>query len=109
MALDRPLPARASAVTSRAWRGGNALQRPAEAHILARDLRAAAADGADRHGYVAAPGFAAAGLGRPVRRPPIGAYGALHRRLAAGAVRSSACIRSDRDGLLEQPALDDHR
>ena len=109
LAHDRPVDRRSPEVQASDRRSGQALQRPAEARLSGRDLRAAAADHPDGPGDVAVARRALAGLGRPVRRATVGADDPFHRRVAAGRVRPDPCLRSDRQRLLEPPALDDHR
>ncbi len=61
--------------------GGDALQRAAEPDLPDRHLRLAAAGGDRRAGDVAAPRRRLHRLGRPPRRPAVGANAALPRRL----------------------------
>ena len=71
-------------------RGGDALQRAAEPHLPGRHLRPAAAGGDRRAGDVAAPGRRLHRLGRPARRPAVGAHAALPRRARPRAASSSS-------------------
>jgi thiosulfate reductase cytochrome b subunit len=88
---------------------GETLQRAAEDHLSRRDLRACPACDPDGPRDVAAGGCDMAGLGRSLWRPAVGAHDPLHCRVDNRSVRADPRVRSDRLGVLEPSAFDDHR
>src|SRR5262249_29387197 len=88
---------------------GEALQRIAEDRLPRRDLRPAAARGADGLRDVPVARYAHSRVGGLLRRQAVGANDSLHRRVASGGFCVDTCLRGDRQRVLEPPALDDHR
>ena len=105
----RPLDRRPPQVQAPDRRGGDALQRAAEPDLPDRHLRPAAAGRVRRAGDVAAPRRRLHRLGRPPRRPAVGANAALPRRLRPVAVRRRPRRRGVHRRRLERDAIDDHR
>jgi thiosulfate reductase cytochrome b subunit len=62
----------------------------------------------DGLGHVAGAECAFPGLGRPVRRPPVGTHAPLRAGVAAGGICVHPSVRGRHQRPLEQPALDDH-
>ena len=90
-------------------RRGAEVQHPAEAQLRRRDLRPAAADGADRPYHVAGDGRGLAVAARPVRRPSVGALDPLHLRRGAARLHRGPSGDGGAGRADQRDRIDDHR